>query len=150
MTTSLNSIKSGVETVLVGLNPAGTHLTQRKYIKASDSVAWGSRGLADIDRRFTVAVDPAGGWNSFGTLTEHESKVRMTVTIGHVLGQKVQDAQERQSTDCRQIILELTDPDNRPSGVWKIALVPPVSVTEQDQWIETRMNFDVTFAEANP
>jgi hypothetical protein len=150
MTTTLTTVKGALETVLVGLTPTGKALTQRKYVRASDSSTWGTRGLADIDRRFTVYMDPAGGWNSFGTLTEHESKVRMTVTIGHVLGQNVQDAQERQSTDCRQIILELTDPANRPSGVWRIALVPPVSVTERDQWIETEMKFDVTFAEANP
>lgn len=150
MTTTLNTIKTAIEKTIIGLNPAGVALTQRKYMRASDSVDWGERALADVDRRFSIEMDAAGGWNSFGTLTEHESTIRMTVMIGHVVGQKVQDAQERQSTDSRQIILELTDPANRPSGVWRIALVPPVSVTVREQWLETQMKFDVVFAEANP
>jgi hypothetical protein len=150
MTTTLNSVKSAIEKLVAGLTPTGSALSQRKYLRASDYQDWRDRPLADVDRRYTIEMSPDGGWKSYGTLTEHEATSRLTVIIGHIKGQKAQDTQERRDTDLRQIALELQDPANRPTGVWRIASVPPVSVVDIGQWWESTLKFDVTFAEANP
>lgn len=150
MTTTLNAIKSAIETTIVGLTPAGAAWTQRKYMRAADTVAWEDRALSDVDRRFSVRVSPDGGITSFGVLTEHSANATLIVTIGHQKGQQLQDGEERKDTDCRQIVLELTDPANRPTGVWRIALLPPVSTIDREQWWQTEIKYLLIFAEANP
>ena len=150
MTTTLNTIKGAVETLIVGLTPTGLAKSQRKFVRASAYTDWRGRPLSDIDRRFTVQLAPDGRWKSFGVMTEHEATARMTVTIGHIKGQEIEDEQERRDTDLRKIVLELQDPANRPTGVWRIALEPPVSTVDLDKWWESTLKFLVTFAEANP
>lgn len=150
MTTTITAIKEAAEKLIAGLSPTGRALSQRRFVRASGYSDWRGRPLSDIDRRFTVEVSPDGGWNSYGTLTEHEATARLTVTIGHVKGQELEDTQDRRDTDLRLICIELQDPDNRPSGVWRIASEPPVATTDLDKWWESTLRFNVTFAEANP
>jgi hypothetical protein len=150
LTTTLNTVKDAIEKLIAGLTPTGLPLSQRKFVRASAYTDWRGRPLSDIDRRFTVQMSPDGGWKSFGTLTEHEATSRMTVTIGHVKGQEIEDTQDRRDTDLRKIALELQDPANRPTGVWRIASEPPVTTVDLDKWWESTLKFSVTFAEANP
>lgn len=151
MTTALNTIKEAVEKTIAGLTLTGRPLSQRKLTRASEHVNWRDRPLSDVDRRFTVQMDPGGGWTSFGTLTEHTATTRMTVVVGHIIEQNEEDALKRRDTDARKVVLELMDPANRPTGVWRIALEPPISsVAVDEKWWETTLRFQVTFSEANP
>lgn len=150
MTTTLTTIKNNIEYGIAGLTPAGLALSQRKYVRASDYADWRDRPLSDIDRRFTVRLEADGGWKSFGTSTEHEATARMTIIIGHIKGQRIEDTMERRDTDLRQIVLEAQDPNNRPSSVWRIAFVPPIVTVDMDKWWESTIRFMVTFSEANP
>lgn len=150
MTTTLNTIKTAVEKLIVGLTPTGLAMSQRKFVRASAYEDWRGRPLSDIDRRFTVELTADGGWLSYGTLTEHTATTRLSVVIGHIKGQELKDTIERRDTDLRKIALKLQDPDNRPTGVWRIAMEPPVSIVDLDQWWETTLRFKLTFSEANP
>jgi hypothetical protein len=150
-TTTLNTIKEAIEKKIAGLTTTGIALNARKFVRASDYNDWRERPLSDVDRRFTVQMDPGGGWTSFGTLTEHTASSRMVVVIGHIIGQQMEETQKRRDTDARKIVLEMMDPANRPTSVWRIALEPPISSVAVDgKWWETTMRFQVTFSEANP
>jgi len=150
MTTTIKAVKDALEALVVGLTPTGLALSQRRYIRASTHEDWSDRAASDVDRRFSVEVTADGGWRSFGTLTEHEATTMATIRIGHIKGQQVQSTIDRRDTDLRQLALEAQDPSNRPTGVWRIAIEPPVSITDSGQWWESELRFRVTFAEANP
>ncbi len=147
MSTTVTAIRTALETLIVGLNPAGDVFGHSKYVVANVRFAWGERPEADIDREFSIGDIPPAQAPWIGAMTEELLETSFEITVGHTqVGESDRDkSRGRRDRDLEQIARALEDPDNYPADVCVIGLDGIVGLEENEKYWWTTMRFELQY-----
>jgi hypothetical protein len=143
-TTTINAIRTAIETLIKGLTPAAKHFRHPTYRVGSHVEPFEKRAAGDIDREFEVEDIKAGRPVVFGATSELDFTGTMIVKVGHAITGNRHEGMDRRDTDLHQIAWAIEKTSNLPSGVamirrngWTINELP-------EFWITT-LTFEVVF-----
>lgn len=150
-TTTLEAIRTALETTLAGISLTNTMPGQRKLRKIPPKNNWDDTPEAKRDRGFMVGLIKEEGAAAFGMTSETLYTATFPVKVRHKRLPPEEKAFDRLNTDLGQIRETLEAKANFPTAVWLVRLNDMGEpVEESDAFWESTLEFRTVYSRALP